>query len=110
LDEILKETLSAAQEFNLRTHFVDRTKNTINLRIVINMEIFIQIYANEKKDKLNCALLFHDHRIYGHDKEGGEYHLHPFDNPDSHIFTFKVKPIREFVIESMFFLENNKLI
>ncbi len=41
LDEILQETLKAAEEFNLKTQLLDRTKNTITLRIIINPSIFI---------------------------------------------------------------------
>lgn len=60
--------------------------------------------------KLNLALVFKQRRLYGYDSEGGNYHCHPFDNPDGHIFIKDKKSIREFVEDSMRFLEEKDLL
>ena len=52
------------------------------IRALNNNELFLQIYGNTKKDKLNLDLVFKRKRLYGYDSEGGKYHYHPFDDPD----------------------------
>jgi len=47
--------------------------------LVFSREVFVQIYANETKEKLNIALVVAGERVYGIDKEGGFYHEHPWD-------------------------------
>jgi hypothetical protein len=53
--------------------------------MLIDRDIFVQIYANDSKDKLNLAFVQNNQRIYGVDSEGGVLHEHPFDNPEDHI-------------------------
>lgn len=110
LSDIKEQAFKVAQEFGFIIFEIDRTAHTINLRILVDQEIFIQIYANTKKEKLNIALILHGDRIYGHDKEGGTYHLHPFHNPSEHVMTNKEKSIREFVLEAMIYLEEKGFI
>ena len=74
-------------------------------RFGITPDIFIQLYANTKKEKLNMALIVSGNRIYGIDKEGGYYHEHPFNNPESHIKTDPVG-VEEFVMKTLEYLEN----
>ena len=105
LSDIKEQAFAIAREFGFIVFEIDRTAHTINLRIIVDQDIFIQIYANARKVKLNLALTLYGDRIYGHDKEGGTYHLHPFDTPAEHLITEKEKSIREFVLESMIYLE-----
>ena len=56
------------------------------------------------------ALIINNERIFGIDKEGGEYHEHPFKNPESHIPINKNIDIEEFIIESIEILKKIKLI
>src|SRR4030067_540368 len=86
-------------------------KNRITvLRLIIDNEVFIKIYGNTEKDKLNLTLVFRRKRIYGCDSESGKNHCHPFDDPDRHIFIKGRKSIQEFVQESMKFLEETCLL
>jgi len=110
LSEVKDQAFSIAQEFGFLVFEIDRTAHTINLRIIIDQEIFVQIYANTKKDKLNLALILRGNRIYGYDKEGGTYHLHPFHNPDEHIMTEGKKSIREFLLTSIIYLEEKGIL
>jgi hypothetical protein len=77
---------------------------------LIDNELFIQIYGNAQKDKVNLALVFKNRRLYGFDSEGGEYHCHPLDAPDEHIFVDETKSIKDFVQESMKFLEEKEIL
>lgn len=110
LSEIKRQAVNVAEEFNFTIFEVDRTAHTLNLRLIIDYDLFVQIYANTKKDKLNLAVILSGNRIYGHDKEGGLYHLHPFTNPDEHFITNTKKSIREFVLEAMIYLDERELL
>jgi hypothetical protein len=70
LDEVLKEANFVAQSESLHLLEIDRTDYAIKLRLLIDQEIFIQIYANESSGKLNLALIMREPRIYGFDREG----------------------------------------
>ncbi len=110
INKIIEETDNVAEKYNLRLIEIDRTDNIISLKLLIDNELFIQIYNNTEKGKLNLALVLKNRRLYGYDSEGGKYHCHPFDNPDSHVFVDDNKSIHEFVIDSMKFLEEKELL
>lgn len=110
LKDVFEQASDVANEFNLTLVELDRTNNTISLRLYIDNELFFHIYTNQAKSKLNLALVLKGERLYGHDAEGGKYHLHPFGEPDKHVFTAGIKPIREFVLESLKFLEEKNLL
>lgn len=70
----------------------------------------IQIYANQLEDKLNLNLIFKNRRLWGYDSEGGKTHIHPIDEPESHIFTDKEVDIKEFTVKSLKFLEERGML
>ena len=110
INEIIREANGIAERYNLQVVEVDRTDNIISLKLLIDHELCIQIYGNAQKDKLNLALVFKERRLYGYDSEGGKYHCHPVDAPDEHIFVDERKSIRDFVQESMKFLEEREIL
>lgn len=110
LSRIIEETNAIADKYNLQLIEVDSTDNIISLKLLIDNELFIQIYGNTKKEKLNLALVFKNRRLYGYDSEGGRYHCHPINAPDEHIFVDEKKSIEEFVQESMKFLEEREIL
>ena len=62
----------------------DKTDQAIKLRLHIDTDCFIQVYANTRKELYSYTLIFNRSRIYGRDCEDGSWHRHPYDNPDSH--------------------------
>ncbi|MEW6714298.1 MAG: hypothetical protein AB1306_04305 [Nitrospirota bacterium] len=94
--------------YGLKLLELDHTDITLIARIGFSREVFVQIYANEIKEKLNMALVVAGERLYGIDKEGGFYHEHPFENPLLHV---EAKPIEieNFVIESLGILKKLNL-
>ena len=98
-----------ANRYGLRILSLDSTEITLISRIGFSLEIFIQIYVNIRKDKVNIALVVADERIYGIDKEGGVYHEHPFENPSLHTPTEQIE-IEDFIVRSLNFLKRMKLI
>ena len=107
---IVEEAHEVAHKYNLNVIELDRTDNIINLRLVIDNDLFIQIYANKQKQKLNLTLVLNKRRLFGYDSEGGKYHFHPFEDTDKHVFVKQRKTIQEFVTETMSLLEKNKLL
>ena len=110
IDYIINEAQSIASEFGLDLEIVDITDNIVNLRLYIDVDLFVQIYANQPKNKLNLNLVFKNRRLFGHDCEGGSYHIHPFDNPKSHIFVDERADIRGFVVKALKLLEDSDLL
>lgn len=110
IDRVIREADDVAGIYSLELIEIDRTDNIVNLKLLIDNELFIQIYGNAEKNKLNLALVLKKKRLYGYDSEGGKSHCHPFDNPDGHIFVGKKKSIHEFVRESMRYLEEKEIL
>ncbi|MCE5195363.1 MAG: hypothetical protein LLF28_07965 [Nitrospiraceae bacterium] len=108
IEKIIHDIKDITDRYGLKLLEIDHTDITLIARIGFSSEIFMQIYANERKEKLNIALVVAGERIYGIDKEGGFYHEHPFKNPLLHI---KAKPIgiENFVIESLEILKKLNL-
>lgn len=67
ISRLAEEAANIAHEYGLAFVEVDRTDNTINLRLRID------------DDKLGLALVFKKRRLYGYDSEGGAYHCHSFE-------------------------------
>ena len=104
LDDLMQEvqTIAKSYSFIRATADLDRTDNALMLRLIIDETMFIQVYANSKKRKLNFALISSGQRIFGRDSEGGKWHTHPFESPESHKFegdTGKTVTLTEFVME-----------
>ena len=81
---------------------LDRTDNALRFRLSIDQTMFIQVYANSKKTKVNFALLSLGQRIYGRDSESGAWHRHPFEAPESHLIeddAARPVTLTEFVME-----------
>lgn len=110
INDIVREVHDVAELFGLEFVEVDKTDNTVSLKIVIDAEIAIHVYGNSQKGKLNLALVFKQRRLYGCDSEGGKYHCHPAENPESHKIVSDRKSIRAFVAESLKLLEKQELL
>lgn len=110
IESIIREASEVAERYSLQFVEIDRTDNIVSLKLLIDNEVFIQIYGNVEKGKLNLALVFKKRRLYGYDSEGGQYHCHPFDDPDGHVFIDEKKSIQELIQESMRFLEEKDIL
>lgn len=63
---------------------IERTDISLSLRLYIRNGLFVQVFMGEKTGSLYFALIEHEHRIFGIDRERGIWHLHPFDAPETH--------------------------
>jgi len=79
-----------AQEALERVWFVqsleetERTDLTLSLRLHIRPTLFVQAFLSEWSGSIYFALIEGGRRIFGIDREGGEWHLHLYDAPDKH--------------------------
>ena len=79
-----------AQEALERVWFVqsveetERTGFTLSVRLRINSDLFVQAFAGELSGSLYLALIRGERRIFGIDREAGEWHAHPFAHPHDH--------------------------
>lgn len=64
-----------------------KTPNTIKIKLYITASCFIQIYQNIQKDVRNYVIISGNQRLFGRDCDGGKWHCHPLDDPDSHDFS-----------------------
>ena len=108
IENLIRTINDVSGRYGLKLLYIDSTDITLISRIGFSSEIFIQIYANTKKDKLNMSLIVNDERMYGTDKEGGFYHEHPFENPSLHIDA-KSMNIEDFIIKSLGILKKLNL-
>lgn len=63
---------------------IERTDFTVTLRLHICPALFVQAFLGERSGSLYLALIEGGRRVFGIDREGGEWHLHPYDAPDEH--------------------------
>jgi len=89
---------------------MDTTDVTLMVRIEILPTIYMQIYRNIKKDKLNMALILGNDRVYGVDGEGGLYHEHPAEDPALHVPTKERLEIEEFVVRCLNILKDRRIL
>lgn len=66
---------------------VDKTDYAVKLRLHVDAECFIQVYANVQKGLISFTLVLNRMRIYGRDCEGGVWHRHPHTDPGTHDFS-----------------------
>ncbi|MFZ3091827.1 MAG: hypothetical protein WA240_14560 [Nitrospirota bacterium] len=109
IKDIIQTLEDIIRRYGLKPLYLDFTDITLISRIGFSQEVFMQIYANIKKEKINMALVIAGERIYGIDKEGGFYHEHPFENPAHHADTEQID-IEGFVIKSLEILKKIKLL
>lgn len=88
VDEFERQVYRIAEKFSFIKAIatVDKTTNTIKLRLHIASDCFVQVYTNTRKRLLSYVLVFNRSRLYGRDCEGGMWHRHPYDHSDGHDF------------------------
>jgi hypothetical protein len=94
----IQEIVNVAEKYSLSVSSIDTTDITLLARLELFPAIYIQVYRNIQKNKINMVLVFGNNRIYGIDNEGGFTHEHPQSNPESHIPIEKSIEVEEFIL------------
>ncbi len=74
------------------------TSTAINIRLSVSTGGFIDAFHNEQTGTTAFTLIYEDRRIFGADNTGN-WHIHPFNNPDLHVPIQKAMSFAEFVAE-----------
>jgi len=85
-DDLLVEAQEAMEKlwFLQGLQEIERTDRTISLRLYIRQDVFVQAFLGEITGSLYFALIEGSRRIFGIDRESGEWHTHPFESPHEH--------------------------
>ncbi|KCZ71393.1 hypothetical protein ANME2D_02121 [Candidatus Methanoperedens nitroreducens] len=75
---------SAASKYSLKPRVLIKTENAVKARIEISDSIYIQFYHHQLSGTSNYVLVGWNNRLYGRDCIGGNWHRHPFENPQAH--------------------------
>jgi hypothetical protein len=63
---------------------LSQTAHTLVLRLNIQPGIFVNVFLSERSDSLSFALIKDDQRIFGIDRDGDLWHMHPYGASDRH--------------------------
>ena len=108
--DIIHSMIETAERYGLRILFIDATDVTLMARMEILPAVYIQIYRNIAKEKLNMALIIGNDRVYGVDSEGGIYHEHPAEDPIRHLPLMEKMELEEFVVRCLNILKNKSIL
>lgn len=64
---------------------IDHTDISLSLRLHIRQGLFVQLFLGTRSDSLYFALIENERRIFGIDREQNQWHMHPFEEPDTHL-------------------------
>jgi hypothetical protein len=109
VDELIRAVHDITYRYGLIIQYLDSTEITLFSRFGLSQDVYIELYANIRKNKINLSLIISGSRVFGIDKEGGFYHAHPFENPISHVRCEPVG-IEDFVIQSIGYLKTLDLL
>jgi len=95
-DEIIKAIEEEFPDAELEVH--ERRDTVLEIRVTLEKEFFIEVYANSLTNKRSYALIYKGDRIFGYDNYKF-WHYHPVRDPNIHISC--EEPSVPFVIQQM---------
>jgi hypothetical protein len=105
---MIKKVVSEIEEAALSFPFVkrlvktDETVHTVKYRLLIDEELFVQVYVNVENNTVGFVLVSSGQRIYGRDAIEGKWHRHTFEDPLGHDFSVEGKKqvtLKDFLLE-----------
>lgn len=115
LHELREEAEEAVEKvwFVQSLEEIERTDITLSLRLTIRYGLFVQLFFGEKSQSLYMALIEDKHRLFGIDRDGGVWHMHPYKAVERHETVEKglePKPIMTFLARVEQLLMENDLL
>jgi hypothetical protein len=114
IDDLLTELAeSEPRLWFIQRSEIEQTDKAIRLRLFINEALFVQVFLSVITGRFSLALIQSRERLYGRDREGGAWHLHPFEAPKSHRPTpegISHRPLVQFLAEVEELLIENDLV
>ena len=78
----------------------ERTDITLSLRLTIRHGLFVQLFVGAKSGSIYMALIEGGQRLFGIDREGGMWHMHPYHAVEKHepmVDGLEPKPVLKFL-------------
>jgi hypothetical protein len=115
VDEFEQSVIQAVEAWSFidSVAILDKTAHAIKMRLMIDPECFVQIYANVQKGLISYALILSRLRIYGRDSDGGVWHRHPYPNSEDHDFSpegSREVSLQEFLAEVQQILQGEEIL
>ncbi|MBI4690205.1 MAG: hypothetical protein HY754_08065 [Nitrospirae bacterium] len=89
--EFLRHVINICSKYDfiqgIETQLLDEP--VVKIKAVINNDTFINIFYNAETEKYSFVLVKNNKRIFGIDNTKN-WHIHPFEDPESHIETAPV--------------------
>jgi len=63
---------------------LEQTDDALRARLEIRSGLFVQVFLSETTGRFSLALIQQGQRLYGRDREHGEWHCHPYEAPSQH--------------------------
>ena len=63
---------------------MDLTRHLIKARLWVRVNLFVQVYRNDRSDVTNLLLVLEQQRIFARDEIRGLWHKHSFEHPAGH--------------------------
>ncbi len=89
--DISFDLLQEAQEAFERVWFIqtvqdiEHTDRTLSFRLYVRADVFVHVFYGQLSESLYFSLIEHGRRIFGIDREGNNWHLHPYATPEKHL-------------------------
>jgi hypothetical protein len=110
IDGVEKQIYEIASKFVFieKVETLLKTLHTIKIKLSVTPTCFIQIYENIEKNIKNYVVVSGNQRLFGRDCDGGMWHRHPTEAPDSH--DFSKNGAREVSFEDFLYEVSEKLV
>lgn len=113
--KVIKEIEETALTFTFikKSVRLDETEHTVKYRLIIEEDLFVQVYVNAENNTTGFVLINKGQRIYGRDAIEGKWHRHTFEDPLSHDFSAKGAKkvtLKEFLMEVQEILDRESLL
>jgi len=63
---------------------LEQTDDALRTRLGIRAGLFVQVFFSETTGRFSLALIQEGQRLYGWDREHGQWHCHPYQAPSRH--------------------------
>ncbi len=72
------------RSYIIRLEVLNHSQHLLKARLYIALDLFVQVYRNDRYDTTNLVLIHARQRLYARDQLGGVWHRHTVTAPDLH--------------------------
>ena len=72
------------RKYFIRMDVLEQTLSLAKIRLYISLDLFVQIYRNDRYQTTNLALIYNGQRLFARDELDGRWHRHKPETPEKH--------------------------